>query len=223
MDTVNALITDVNVDLVWKDTWDRVKSSNFALLGAKNGTVEPTLRTAGRATKENPNKEDGDWWFKAGREMLDSWIKFRTGELGWQIWEAPNGTPAIEISMSPEVAGIPVQMGIDRVMVTPAGELVILDLKTGQRTPSSDLQLAFYAYGMSRTFGIRPQYGTYWMARQGITSPLIDLDFYTNEMIEDIIVKFDSARKAEIFLPNYSHCKMCGFTNICKWNKEGNR
>lgn len=214
---VDELITGVNLDLVWKDTWERVKTAH----SASTGQEEALWKTAGRATKENPDKENGAWWYTNGRLMLDSWVKFRTGELGWQIWEAPNGTPAIEIGMNVEVGGVPVQMGIDRVMVTPAGELVILDLKTGQRTPSSDLQLAFYALGMSKMFGVRPQYGAYWMARQGITSPLIDLDFYTDDMIEEIIVKFDTARKAELFLPNYSHCKMCGFTTICKYNKEG--
>lgn len=217
MDTINSLITDVNLDLVWKDTWERVKTAH----SGSTGQEEALWKAAGRATKDNPDRENGDWWFKNGREMLDAWVKFRTGELGWQIWETPQGQPAIEISMSPMVGDIPIQMGIDRVMVTPAGELIILDLKTGQRTPSSDLQLAFYAYGMSKTFGLRPQYGTYWMARQGITSPLIDLDFYTDEMIEDIIVQFDKARKAELFLPNYNHCKMCNFTHACKYNKEG--
>jgi len=215
--SVNELIAADNLDLVWKDTWDRVKTAHIA----STGQEEALWKTAGRATKENPDKENGNWWFKAGREMLDSWLKFRLGELGWQIWETPEGIPAIEIGINVSIGEVPVQMGIDRVMVTPAGELVIVDLKTGQRTPSSDLQLAFYALGMSKTFGIRPQYGTYWMARQGITSPLIDLDFYTDEMIEEIIVKFDKARKAELFLPNYNHCKMCGFTTICKYNKEG--
>lgn len=214
---VNSLISGDNLDLVWKDTWDRVKTAH----SASTGQEEALWKVSGRATKENPDKENGTWWFLNGREMLDSWVKFRTGALGWKIWETPTGQPAIEIGLNPTVGDIPVQMGIDRVMVTPAGELVILDLKTGQRTPSSDLQLAFYAWGMSKTFGIRPQYGTYWMARQGITSPLIELDFYTDEMIEDIVTQFDKARRSEVFLPNYSHCKMCGFTQVCKWNKEG--
>lgn len=206
------------LDDVWKTTWDKVKSAHEA----STGQEEALWRTAGRATKANPNKEDGDWWFTNGRDMLDSWVKFRFGELGWSIWEVTPGNPAIELTLNPTFGDdIPVQMGIDRVMITPAGEMVIVDLKTGQRTPSSDLQLAFYAAGLEKTFGIRPQYGTYWMARSGITSPLIDLNFYTTEMVEEIVVKFDKARKMELFLPNYSHCKMCGFISTCKWNKEG--
>jgi hypothetical protein len=205
------------LDQVWKDTWDRVKGAQIASTGQESAL----WRTAGRATKAHPNKEDESWWIENGREMLDSWVKFRTSGLDWSIWEAPGGIPAIEIVMTPDIGGVPVQMAIDRVMVTPSGELVVVDLKTGQRTPSSDLQLAIYAVGMEKTFGIRPQYGTYWMARQGATSSLIDLDFYTTEMIEQIVTGFDKARKDGLFLPNYSHCVMCGFKKQCQWNKEG--
>jgi len=127
-------------------------------------------RKAGRTTKANPDGEDESWWLEEGRRMLDSWVQFRTGQLGWSIWTTPDGKPAIEISMTPHMGDVPVQMGIDRVMVTPDGELVIVDLKTGKYTPSSDLQLALYAVGMEKTFGIRPKYGTYWMARQEGTS-----------------------------------------------------
>lgn len=217
METINSLLSAENLDLVWKDTWEQVKTAH----SASTGQEEALWRKAGRSSKANPEGEDETWWYQAGREMLDSWVKFRTGELGWKIWEAPNGIPAIEIGMTPYIGGIPVQMGIDRVMVTPDGELVVVDLKTGQRTPSSDLQLALYAVGMELTFGIRPKYGTYWMARKGITSPLIDLDFYTKEMIEKIVVQFDTARKSALFLPNYAHCGMCGFRQQCEWNKEG--
>lgn len=205
------------LDGVWKDTWDRVKSAHVASTGQESAL----WRKAGRTTKANPDGEDEKWWLQEGRAMLNSWVQFRTNELGWQVWTTPDGNPAIEISMTPHFAGIPVQMGIDRVMVTPDGELVIVDLKTGKYTPSSDLQLALYAVGMDKTFGIRPKYGTYWMARAGVTSPLVDLDFYKNNMIEKIIVDFDRARKDALFMPNYNHCKMCGFKVECEWNKEG--
>lgn len=205
------------LDEVWKDTWDRVKTAH----SASTGQEEALWRKAGRTTKANPEGEDADWWYSEGRSMLDSWVKFRTGELGWSVWTTPDGKPAIEISMTVDMRGVPVQMGIDRVMVTPDGELVIVDLKTGMYTPSSDLQLALYAVGMEKTFGIRPQYGAYWMARKNVTSPLVELDFYKTEMVERIVGDFDRARKEALFIPNYSHCKMCGFRKDCEWNKEG--
>lgn len=207
------------LDRLWIDTFLRVKTAQEASTGQETGL----WRAGGRATKDNPDKENGAWWVTNGRKMLDSWVKFRTGDNGWNVWSTPEGIPAIELVMRPDFAGIPVQMGIDRVMETPDGELVILDLKTGQRTPSSELQLALYAVGMEKTFGIRPKYGAYWMARQGTTSQLVDLDFYKTEMLEEIVTKFDIARRNEIFIPNYSHCVMCQLKSSCQWNKEGKK
>ena len=36
-----------------------------------------TARRAGRATKENPNKEDGNWWNINGSVWVDNYIKWR--------------------------------------------------------------------------------------------------------------------------------------------------
>lgn len=220
---MNQIMTDMltasELDLLWESTWQEEKR----LHGAFTGQKEALWRVAGRATKDNPDRENEKWWLANGRNMLDLWINFRKN-LGWSVWstEIEGFTvPAIELTIKPEFAGVPVQMGIDRVMVTPEGELVVIDIKTGSRTPSSELQLAFYAAGMSKALGIRPKYGAYWMGRQGSTSTLVDLDFYTDDMIEEIVSKFDTARKSDIFLPNYSHCNMCGFKEKCKWNKEG--
>lgn len=55
---VNSLISGDNLDLVWKDTWERVKTAH----SASTGQEEALWKVAGRATKENPNKEDGNWW-----------------------------------------------------------------------------------------------------------------------------------------------------------------
>lgn len=176
------------------------------------------IRAGGRATKEYPNKEDGIWWAKHGPLMVDRWIDWRTNS-GWQIWRAPDGQPAIELTMMPEMAGVPVKMSIDRIMVTPEGELVVLDIKSGARTPQSDLQLAFYAAGLDLTYGVRPRYGTYWMARTGITSTFIDLDIMPTGKIVDMVQMFDATRRAGLFIPNFKHCTICPFVPICEWRK----
>jgi RecB family exonuclease len=111
-------------------------------------------------------------------------------------------------------------MFIDRVMVTPDGELVVLDLKTGARTPSSDLQLAVYAAGIERKYGVRPTYGAYWMAREGITSQLSPLAYLPADRIEALVENFDKARKAGIFLPNTTNCFYCGVAQYCEWSKK---
>ena len=51
---------------------------------------------------------------------------------------------------------VPVKMALDRIMQLPDGELVVLDLKTGSRTPSTTLQLGFYSVGIEPYFGLTP-------------------------------------------------------------------
>lgn len=200
------------LDKAWLDAFEIQKARQIEATGLETAS----WRSGGRATKANPDKENDVWWIDSGREMLDKWVAWRTGSHGWKLWEH-DGIPAIELGLNPVLGGVTVQMHIDRVMVTPDGELVILDLKTGQRTPSSDLQLAFYAVGLEKMLGIRPKYGTYWMARDGNTSPLVELDFYKTEIIEEMVADFDKARKAHLFIPNLNHCKMCDLTDKCKW------
>jgi RecB family exonuclease len=111
-------------------------------------------------------------------------------------------------------------MIIDRVVVNSDGELAVLDLKSGSRSPASDLQLAVYAAGMERVLGVRPKYGMYWMARDGVTTALADLDHLSTERILAMIGQFDRARKAQIFLPNLKECHYCGVAQHCEWSKK---
>jgi len=199
------------------DAWNKQVSDQ----SKKTDVDQSEWRAAGRVSKANPNKEDGNWWLTNGAKMFDNWVAFRNGSNGWRLWEH-NGVPAIEIGMTPIWNDVPVQMHLDRVMVNPDGELVVLDIKTGSRTPTSDLQLAFYAAGMEEMLGVRPRWGAYWMAREGIVSEMIDLDKYTKEDIISIVTQFDTARKQSIFLPNFSHCVMCNLKTKCKW-KNGEK
>lgn len=208
----------VSVKDLWLEYLDKEKSRQIASTGQETAL----WRTGGRATKANPNKEDGTWWSTEGEKMLQRWADWRSGSHGWTIWVNDDGIPAIELGLTPTLGGVQVKMHIDRVMVTPDGELVILDLKTGQRTPSSDLQLAFYAAGMEQQLGVRPSYGTYWMAREGTTSPLVDLNFLSKDKVEEMIADFERARQARLFIPNLNNCKMCDLTKDCKWfNDKG--
>lgn len=200
----------------WEEAWQY--QINERLI--ESGINQEEWKASGRKTKANPNKEDGIWWQNNGPEMVDRWIAWRNGEHPYKIWEPIQGRPAIELGVTPIWNNVAVQMHIDRVMVNEDGELLIVDLKTGSRNPSSDLQLAFYAAGIEATFGIRPKWGAYWMGRTGGIKELVDLDNYTTDMIVELVTKFDTARKADIFLPNLNHCVMCSFKDNCKWNKK---
>ena len=177
-----------------------------------------TIRAGGRSTKEFPNKEDQGWWLQHGPPMVDRWIEWRSNS-GWDFWVTPDGQPAIELGLMVDMADVPVKMGIDRVMVTPEGKIVVLDLKSGSRTPQSDLQLAFYAAGLDLVYGIRPSHGTYWMARTGMTGSMISLDSMPTHKIVDMVKMFDTTRRAGLFLPNFKHCTLCSFQAVCEWRK----
>jgi len=195
---------------LWESAWDEFK-----------GDVNlDTARVGGRATKANPNKEDQIFWKSAGPKWVQGYIAWRELNKNWKIWVAPDGNPAIELALTPVVAGVPIKMIIDRVFEVD-GQLVICDLKTSQQTPSSTLQLGFYKLGLEQTFGIEIKWGNYYMARGGSTSEMVDLSSYTYEKMEYLIQTFDKARKAGIFLPNTNSCQyMCGLTQYCQFSTK---
>jgi len=186
-------------------------------LGDKDLT---NARVGGRATKANPQKEDVNFWQATGPQWVQAYIDWRKANPNWKLWKTPQGLPAIELAMLPEFAGVPVKMILDRVFEV-NGELVIVDLKTSQQTPTNTLQLGFYKVGILKTFGIDVKWGTYWMARQHGVSPLVSLEQYTEDKLEYLVAGFDKARKAGIFLPNTNNCQYkCGLTAHCQFSTK---
>ena len=186
-------------------------------LGDKDLT---NARVGGRATKANPQKEDVNFWQTTGPQWVQAYIDWRKANPNWKLWKTPQGVPAIELAMLPEFAGVPVKMILDRVFEV-NGELVIVDLKTSQQTPTNTLQLGFYKVGLLKTFGIDVKWGTYWMARQHGVSPLVSLEQYTEDKLEYLVSGFDKARKAGIFLPNTNNCQYkCGLTAHCQFSTK---
>jgi hypothetical protein len=186
-------------------------------LGDKDLT---NARVGGRATKANPQKEDVNFWQATGPQWVQAYIDWRKANPNWKLWKTPQGVPAIELAMLPEFAGVPVKMILDRVFEV-NGELVIVDLKTSQQTPTNTLQLGFYKVGLLKTFGIDVKWGTYWMARQHGVSPLVSLEQYTEDKLEYLVSGFDKARKAGIFLPNTNNCQYkCGLTAHCQFSTK---
>jgi putative RecB family exonuclease len=202
-----------DVDNLWTESWNACK-----------GDIDLTnARVGGKATKLNPNKEDINFWHTSGPMWVSEYIAWRKHNPNWKIWIAPDGRPAIELELMPVVAGVPVKMVIDRVFEV-NGQLVIVDLKTSKNTPTSTLQLGFYKLGLEETFGIKVDWGNYYMSRGSNTVEMVDLSGYTYDKMEFLIKGFDKARKAGIFLPNTNSCQyMCGLTAHCQFStkKEG--
>ena len=175
-------------------------------------------RVAGRATKENPDREDAVWWDTQGSKWVDNYISWRKNNPDWKIWTTPQGVKAIELELNPVIADVPVKMFIDRIFEV-NGQLVIVDLKTSRIRPQSDLQLGFYKVGVEMMLGVEVKYGNYWMSRESGTGEMIDLSRYTQDTLEYFVDGFDKARKAGIFLPNLQSCNFCGLTEHCQFTK----
>jgi hypothetical protein len=193
---------------LWSTAWDL----------SKGDTDLTNARVGGRATKANPNKEDVHFWQNQGPKWVEAYIAWRKTNADWKIWTAPDGNPGIELALTPVVKDVAVKMIIDRVFEV-NGELVIVDLKTSQNTPTSSLQLGFYKLGLEQQFGIEIKWGTYYMSRGNNISEMVDLSEYTYEKMEYLIETFDKARKSAIFLPNTNSCQyMCGLTEYCQFS-----
>lgn len=195
---------------LWEKAWAK-ESEGIDLTNARIG---------GRSTKANPNKEDIGFWQTSGPIWVEQYIAWRKANPNWKIWTAPDGRPAIELELMPIVSDVPIKMVIDRVFEV-NGQLVIVDLKTSQNTPSSTLQLGFYKLGLEEAFDMEVRWGNYYMSRGSNTVDMVDLSEYTFDKMEYLVKQFDKARKAGIFLPNTNSCQyMCGLTAHCQFSTK---
>ena len=197
------------VNTYWHDAWlKEIDGLDFA-----------KARVAGKSTKANPGRENGEWWYENGSKWTDDYITWRKNNPDWKIWTTPQGAKAIELELNPIIAGVPVKMFIDRIFEV-NGQLVIVDLKTSRTRPTSDLQLGFYKVGVEMMLGVQVNLGNYWMSRESGTGEMIDLSRYTQDTLEYFVDGFDKARKAGIFLPNLQSCSFCGLTEHCQFTKK---
>ena len=206
----------MKIDLLqlWKNTWAATEHERKEY----DLSTSESWRVAAARTR---NPEDGDWWFTNGYKFLANWVEWREENDHLQIYKLPSGQPAIELDMTPEINGVTVKMSIDRVMWNDdRKEAIIIDLKTGKSTPSSGLQLGFYAYGMRKVHGVDIKRGYYWNARRMELSEPFDLAVYSDSKIETLVTMFEKARQENIFMPNFNHCVMCGYKDICEWNTK---
>jgi hypothetical protein len=194
-----------DLDKIWNDEWTKALDGVFA----KGFSVDDI--------KINIGNEDVSWWYENGRKMLDRHVRFSTEN---SVLMLPDGTPAIELDLSCDVNGVEVKMYADRLTTSLVnGEVSVTDIKTGRKSPTNPLQLAFYRYGVKQKYGIDLDYGQYWMVRTGkiVTKPLSP---FTDAVIEGLVAKFDHARKALAFVPNVGSCTWCSFKPKCEFGRD---
>lgn len=172
----------------------------------------------GRASKAWPDKETPAWWLASGPMMLDNYIAWRQ-EHQLPIWVTPQGLPGIELEVEARLRpDLPRLRGfIDRVMVDPeSGALVVVDLKSGSRT-NPPRQLGIYKVLLEETYpGTSAAYGSYYEARKGKPTPLIDLSYYTKETVAELVDNYKRAVMARVFAPNPgTSCSTCTVRRYC--------
>lgn len=173
------------------------------------------FRAGGRSSKAYPNGEDATWWLTEGPKQVDRWVQFRK-DSGYQLFKLPDGRPAIEVEMNQEVSGVPVKAVLDRLFVTPNGELIVVDIKTGSREPASKMQMGIYAIMVEKTFGVRPVGGAYWMSRTGELTDTVNLDNFTEPRLGSWVKNFEKAIDNNIYIPAPGFmCGTCGVNSAC--------
>lgn len=192
------------------DTFDQYIADELVKVEGK------TIRTAGRATKANPDGEDEKWWRENGPKQVEAWLEWRLGNPNLKLARFA-GTPAVEVEVNATFDnGVTLRGYIDRVFVDEStGEYLIVDIKTGSRTPLSPLQLAFYRVALEQTLNVSPRYGAYWMGRQGTLSAVQEL-WYPTEMIVSWLEKARVIIDNELFIPHVTmFCGSCGVKDHC--------
>jgi RecB family exonuclease len=200
--------------MTWETMWRESFDAEIETVQSKSGSNPYDWRRGGRSTKENPNKEDGNWWDENGERMFFDFINAWQAS-GFEIWVSPEGVPGIEIGFNNSFGDVPIKAFADAVVIS-GNELTVIDFKTGSYMPDSSLQLGVYASLMEMQFGVRPTKGYYYSARkaQFIESPGIER--WTIPVLTEMFRQFNLGIENKIFLPNIGmSCGTCGVKEYC--------
>jgi hypothetical protein len=200
-------IADVDCRAVFVDYWQK----NYEM--ADNGMP---FRAGGKATRQYPYKEDASWWLDNGPKMFHNWIEWRKQDNPYTPYQLSGGDFAIETELNVEISGVPMKGFLDRLMVSPDGELTVIDIKTSTRAPITYTQLGTYAIMCEKAMGVRPTKGAYFMARTGELTPPVDLSHYTENRLGSHLRGFKVAIDNNIFIPQPGFmCGTCSVNHAC--------
>lgn len=206
-------MTDVDTAALFAHCWDEQVEENTKR-SPSYGPDDYVL--TGRASAAYGGKRNIAWWHDNGPGMIDAWQAWKR-EHGWTLWESEPWTPAVEFALDFTLPGdIAVKGYIDRIFVTPVGELAVVDIKTG-RDPDTAEQLGLYATGLELLGYPRPKWGYYWMAQKGTHSQPYDLDRFTPEYFAALFTGAIAGINAGSFSPKVANnCPAwCGVSRYC--------
>lgn len=179
---------------------------------------EQNLKTSGRTSKKWPNARDKSYYLSEGPLWIKAYVDFRRKNHDWQVLELDNGRRAIELDFQIKIPNTPASLRgfIDRVFVNPDGEIVICDLKTGTSAQVSSLQLATYAYGLDKQYGITATKGVYYSAPDGKFSETFELSQFPYDYIERIVREAYDRVQADQLMPVPAfRCQFCNVRDHC--------
>lgn len=197
-----------------EEQWADVFMSTVLKVESGTGIASDNWRVGGRRTKANPDGENIAFWQAEGLRQVEAYIAW-LDRCGWEIATMPDGRPGIEWNGVVQFGGTPVQFVIDCVYSN-GEDLIVVDYKTGSRSPSGVIQLGLYASAMERMLGVRPKWGSFYMTRRGELEDLTDLSPWGVDYFEHAFMSMNSQLSLGWFAPNVSdHCGFCSFRDYC--------
>ena len=197
-----------------ENTWNIALANRVEQVRESNPDSPPEQwRSAGRKTKDKPHGEDLQWWAGEGLRQLESY-KAWLEATDWEFVEF-NGNPLIEFNLSGNIGEHYVKGFLDAVM-TDGEKTMLVDYKTGSRTPFGVMQLGVYRVMLRNLTGVDATHGVFWMTRKAEPGEPVSLDRYTDEYVGRIFNQFNAAVENQIFLPREgSHCWSCDVRSAC--------
>lgn len=171
-----------------------------------------------------PDKRDRGWCLIMGPPVFEAYLRWRkdSGLLPFAF----NNIPAIELEFNVKVADVQVRGFVDRLFLDPhTGQLIVVDIKTGARGPSSMLQLMIYKVALLKQYDIAVDAGMFLSPRHprgGVLHWGGTIENFIPDTEEFIAHLFHSARRgidAGIFMPNTASCHVCGVSDWCRIQK----
>lgn len=196
------------------EKWLEVFNDAVKDIEERTGIPPADWKTAGRKTIARPEGEDLSWWQSDGLKQVEAYQKWYESS-GWQIATMPDGRPGIEWASDVHFGGTPVRFIVDAIYQV-GEDLVIVDYKTGSRTPFGAIQAGLYASGIERATGIRPKWGAFFMTRTGTLDDLMDLSHLTMDYFDYVFSAMNNSILNGYFPPSVGDsCRMCSFTAQC--------
>ena len=217
-----GLATDKHAPLLNEDV---EKAFTFAFDREKARRVEAgtTINTSGRTLKTGlgkgggPNKKDEEWARHYGPIMVQNWIDWRSkNNYRIALFDTADGktAPGIELKVSHPLGGYPYVGYIDRILVDGNGEMLVVDLKTGN-PPQSTTQLKAYAAQL-RAAGVPVVKAAYWMGMDGDVLDWVPMTTRNDAYVETWLNNVGRGLEAGIFPASPGMmCKACPVREYC--------